>query len=171
MPTDLDQPCQRNLFSIKHRCSSFFFHLGQEESFRSGYKSIWEVAASSLSLGERSWGKVASQLFWSPMPSWVLHPCRSVGQSGWEQSEDNNRKLSEPIGAHKEMIWAFILSLHSQPASGMWTNILGCTELLSLPEGVGQNMAFFFCIINLFLCLVNIRISRMHTVALAKISH
>ena len=129
IPSHLDWLPQRHLFWTKNIPSSFSFHSGQQESFRSGYKLIWKVIASTLSLGElflHAAGRQEASFFQAKCQAGSRNPLGLVGQSRQEQIGDNNGKRNKPVGKHKGMIRASILSLHSQPASevavgGVWT--------------------------------------------------
>lgn len=99
----------------KNNPSSFSFHSGQEENFRSGYKLIWKVTASALSLAElflHAVGRKEAGFFQAQCQAGSHMPPSPVGQSRQEQIQDNNGKRSKPTGVPKEMIWASIISLH-----------------------------------------------------------
>lgn len=195
--SDLDQPPQRHLSWTKNSLSSFSFHSGQEENFRSGYKLIWKVTASTLSLAELfllAVGRKEAVFFQAQCQAGSHMPPSPVGQSRQEQMQDNNGKRSKPVGAHQEMVWASIislhpsiLSLHSQSSSGLsrkggQTTWAPPTSFLLLKKTAKPPlylfiylfMCLFVCSFICFSCLVHARIariSRMHVVAYTKISH
>lgn len=180
----LDQPHQRHLSWTKNSHSSFSFHSGQEENFRSGYKSIWKVTARALSLAElflHAVGRMEAGFFQSHCQAGSHMPLSPVGQSRQEQIQDNNGKRSKPVGAHKEIIWDSIislhpsvLSLHSQLSSGLsrkggQTSWTPPTSSLLLKKAAKIPLYLFIspCLVHARIA----RISRMHVVAHTKISH